>query len=93
MKEEKNKFLSQRGCNYMVEWNSKDNERKLNSIKKSYTEENSNWNENGIEKSMTQSENSGEILARRMDQEEDRISGPQRFTPSQSAENKWPHCI
>lgn len=29
-----------------------------------------------------------EILARRMDQEEDRISGPQRFTTSQSGENK-----
>lgn len=49
MKEDKNKFLSQRGRNYKAEWNGKDNERKLNSIKKYYTEENSNWNEDGIE--------------------------------------------
>lgn len=42
MKEDKNKFLSQRGCNYMAERKGKDNERKLNSIKKYYTEENSN---------------------------------------------------
>lgn len=52
----------------------KESSKKLNFTQSETIEENTGWNENRIENSITQLENSDECLTGRMDKVEDRMS-------------------